>query len=108
MSRLPATSTARKRFVQVAFPVIWFCTTRLPVVFLQPIAGMLACMPLPPLAEDVLNLMERPDLKPTHRTLLKLRAALITQTEMSFNDFLSLEEPRMKWRLRNTKRCRTA
>jgi hypothetical protein len=56
---------------------------------------MLACMPLPPLAEEVLKLMERPDLTPTHRTLLKLTAALITQTEMSFNNFLSLEEPRI-------------
>lgn len=57
---------------------------------------MLAYMPLPPLAEHVLRLTDRPDLKPTHRTLLKLTAALITQTEMSFNDFLSLEEPRIE------------
>ena len=45
---------------------------------------MLADMPLPPLAQEVLNLLEQPDLKPTHRTLLKLTAALITQTEMGF------------------------
>ena len=45
---------------------------------------MLACMPLPSLTEEVLKLMDRPDLKPTHRTLLKLTAALITQTEMGF------------------------
>ena len=42
---------------------------------------------------------DRPDLKPTHRTLLKLTAALITQTEMNVNDCLSLEEPRIEMAL---------
>jgi hypothetical protein len=56
---------------------------------------MLACMPLPPLAEDVLTPMDRLDLTPAHRTLLKSTAALITQTGMSFHEFLSLEEPRI-------------
>jgi hypothetical protein len=57
---------------------------------------MLASMPLPPLAEEVLSLLDRPDVTPTQRMILKLAAGLITQDLMEFDQFNKLDDPRLR------------
>lgn len=57
---------------------------------------MLAFMPLPSLAEEVLRLLDHPDVTPTQRMILKLAAGLITQDLMEFSQFSKLDDPRLQ------------
>jgi hypothetical protein len=52
-------------------------------------------MPLIPLAEDVLALLDKPDITPTQRMILKLAAALIVQSGVRHKRFVGLEDPRL-------------
>ena len=53
-------------------------------------------MPLPPLAEEILQLLDRPGVTPMERTILKLSATLLSEAGMGYEEFEKLDDPRLR------------
>jgi hypothetical protein len=53
-------------------------------------------MPLPPLAESILSLLDQPDVTPAQRVAIKMAAGLITQDEMPLRQYDKLEHERLQ------------